>query len=227
MFIGHYSASFIAKAIAPAVPLWLLLVAAQLVDIVWGLLVLGGVELATLDAALPSNPLVLQYMPYSHSLVATIVWSLIAFVVANKAFRFAARESMVVMVVVASHWFFDLLVHRPDLPLLANCAEARAWAVELSAARLWPRDITAAVRRLVLRAGDAGSLGSPAFLVWVRAGLGRYSNDDVVWPDAFNAHGDGGVGVVAVLCCSLRRPLGRAPSSSCELLISRVYARIQ
>lgn len=120
MFIGHYSASFIAKAIAPAVPLWLLLVAAQLVDIVWGLLVLAGVEHATLDAALPSNPLVLQYMPYSHSLVAAIVWSLIAFVIANKAFRFASRESMAVTLVVASHWFFDLLVHRPDLPLLAN-----------------------------------------------------------------------------------------------------------
>jgi hypothetical protein len=120
MFIGHYSASFVAKAIAPSVPLWLLLVAAQLVDIAWGLLILSGVERATLDAALPSNPLVLHHMPYTHSLVATIVWSLIALTIANKAFRFAARESMVIALVVASHWFFDLLVHRPDLPLLVN-----------------------------------------------------------------------------------------------------------
>lgn len=120
MFIGHYSASFVAKAIAPAVPLWLLLVAAQLVDIAWGVLVLSGVERATLDLSLASNPLVLQHMPYTHSLVATLVWSLVAFAIANKAFGFAVRESFVVALVVASHWFFDLIVHRPDLPLLAT-----------------------------------------------------------------------------------------------------------
>ena len=120
MFIGHYSASFVAKAIAPTVPLWLLLVAAQLVDIVWGVLILSGLEHATLDATLPSNPIVSQYMPYTHSLVATFVWSLIAFVIANNAFGFAARDSLVVSLVAASHWFLDLIVHRPDLPLLMN-----------------------------------------------------------------------------------------------------------
>ena len=120
MFIGHYSASFVAKAIAPAVPLWLLLVAAQCVDIAWGVLILIGVERATFDATLLSNPLVLQHMPYTHSFVAAIVWSLIAFAIANKAFRFAAGESFVVALVVASHWFLDLIVHRPDLPLLTN-----------------------------------------------------------------------------------------------------------
>ncbi len=120
MFIGHYSASFVAKAIAPTVPLWLLLVAAQLVDIAWGLLILGGVERAAFDATLPSNPLVLQHMPFTHSLVATIVWSFVAFTIATKAFRFTTRDSLIVALVVASHWFLDLIVHRPDLPLLAT-----------------------------------------------------------------------------------------------------------
>lgn len=118
MFVGHYSASFIAKAVAPTVPLWLLLVAAQLLDIAWGILILSGVEHATLDATLPSSPLVLQHIPYTHSLVAAVVWSLIAFAIANKAMHFTARESIVVALVVASHWFLDLIVHRPDLPLL-------------------------------------------------------------------------------------------------------------
>jgi hypothetical protein len=120
MFIGHYSASFVAKAVAPTVPLWLLLVSAQLVDIGWGLLILGGVERAALDATLPSNPLVLQHMPFTHSFVATIVWSIVAFMIANKAFRLLARDSLVVALVVASHWFLDLIVHRPDLPLLVH-----------------------------------------------------------------------------------------------------------
>lgn len=120
MFIGHYSASFVAKAIAPRVPLWLLLAAAQLVDIVWGILILAGVEHASLDPSLASNPLVLHDMPYTHSLVATLAWSVIAFLVAWKSIRLAAREALAVAAVVASHWFLDLIVHRADLPLLAG-----------------------------------------------------------------------------------------------------------
>lgn len=120
MFIGHYSASFVAKAIAPEAPLWLLLIAAQFVDIVWGIFVLAGVEHATLDATLSSNPLVLHHIPYTHSLVATGVWSLIAYLIANKAVGLTSREALAVAAVVASHWFLDLIVHRPDLPLLVD-----------------------------------------------------------------------------------------------------------
>ncbi len=120
MFIGHYSASFVAKAVAPEAPLWLLLIAAQFVDILWGIFVLVGIEHATLDATLSSNPLVLHDMPYTHSLVATAVWSLIAYLVAKKAIGLTSREAFVVAAVVASHWFLDLIVHRPDLPLLVD-----------------------------------------------------------------------------------------------------------
>ena len=120
MFIGHYSASFVAKAIAPQVPLWLLLAAAQLVDFVWAIFILTGVEHASLDPSLASNPLVLHHMPYTHSLVATLAWSVIAFLMAWKAIGLAAREALAVAAVVASHWFLDLIVHRPDLPLLTG-----------------------------------------------------------------------------------------------------------
>ena len=123
MFIGHYSASFVAKAIAPQVPLWLLLAAAQLVDIVWGILILVGVEHASLDPSLASNSLVLHDMPYTHSLVATLTWSVIAFLMAWKALRLAMGEALAVAAVVASHWFLDLIVHRPDLPLLTGASK--------------------------------------------------------------------------------------------------------
>ena len=120
MFIGHYSASFIAKAIAPQAPLWVLLGAAQLVDIFWTIFILTGVEHASLDPSLASNPLVLRDMPYTHSLAAAIAWAIIAFLIAWKALALATREAFAVAVVVGSHWFLDLIVHRPDLPLLSG-----------------------------------------------------------------------------------------------------------
>ena len=115
MFAGHYSSAFAAKAATPRVPLWILLVAAQFVDILWGPSVLVGLEHARLVPGLPSNPLDLYDMPYTHSLPATFVWSALAFVAARKVFGLETAGAFAVSATVASHWFLDLLVHRPDL----------------------------------------------------------------------------------------------------------------
>lgn len=117
MFVGHYSSAFAAKAAAPRVPLWLLLLAAQFVDILWGPSVLIGFEHARLVPGLPSNPLDLYDMPYTHSLLATLLWSTVAFIAARKVFRLDTVGALTVGATVASHWFLDLLVHRPDLPV--------------------------------------------------------------------------------------------------------------
>lgn len=117
MFAGHYSAAFCAKAAEPRAPLWLLLVAAQFVDLLWGPLVLLGLEDARLDASLPSNPLDLVYMPYTHSLVGTFVWSAVAFAIVRSRLGLAVSVALAVAATVASHWFLDWVVHRPDLSL--------------------------------------------------------------------------------------------------------------
>jgi hypothetical protein len=119
MLMGHYSAAFVGKAVAPRTPLWVLFVAAQLVDVAWAVLVLAGIERLTLDPTLPSNPLVLEYMPFTHSLVGSLVWAaLAAAVVANVGdLGGSARAGLVVGAVVLSHWGLDLVVHRPDLTL--------------------------------------------------------------------------------------------------------------
>src|SRR5438128_12162196 len=72
LFVGHYSPAFVAKAAAPRVPLWTLLLAAQFVDILWSLCVFAGIEHVRLVPGLPSNPLDLYHMPYTHSLLATV-----------------------------------------------------------------------------------------------------------------------------------------------------------
>jgi len=117
VFAGHYSAAFAAKAAEPRAPLWVLLVAAQLVDIVWGPFVLLGIEQASLDTRLPSNALDLVYMPYTHSLVGSLAWSALAFVAARRWLGLPRRAALAVAATVTSHWLLDWVVHRPDLTL--------------------------------------------------------------------------------------------------------------
>src|SRR5204862_7901025 len=72
-----------------------------------------------------SNPLDLYYMPYTHSLVAALLWSLAGYVGyrAIRAFGASHRAALLVAFAVFSHWVLDLLVHRPDLPLYDNAAK--------------------------------------------------------------------------------------------------------
>jgi hypothetical protein len=81
MFIGHYGPSFAIKAIRPAIPLWLLFIAVQLVDVAWAVLVLLGMEKVRIVPGITaSNPLDLYYMPYTHSLADSVLWSVAAIV---------------------------------------------------------------------------------------------------------------------------------------------------
>ena len=116
MLAGHYSAAFLAKAAAPRTPLWLLALAVQLVDVLWAGFVLLGVERLRLDPSLPSNPLVLEHMPYTHSLAGTLVWAGLA-ALATKRWLGSRTAAWAVAAAVASHWLLDWLVHRPDLTL--------------------------------------------------------------------------------------------------------------
>ena len=119
MFVGHYGVSFAAKRCDASVPLWVLFVAVQLLDVAWAPCVLLGIEkVRIIPGITASNPLDLYYMPYTHSLLAAILWSAAAFVL----YRLAALHSrkaaaLVVAAAVFSHWLLDLVVHRPDLPL--------------------------------------------------------------------------------------------------------------
>jgi len=126
MFVGHYSASLVAKAINPKLPLGPLFIAAQLVDIAWAVFVMAGVEKTELVSGFTkTNDFDLVYVPYTHGLTATLGWALLAFL----GWRFLVKKGKVVgsalalALVVLSHWFLDLLVHTPDLPLYGTQAK--------------------------------------------------------------------------------------------------------
>jgi len=117
MFVGHYAASFAAKAIEPKAPLWTLAIGAQLVDIAWASFIMAGVEHVNVDPSLPGSSFVLYDMPWTHSLPAAFAWSIGATLVSRLLLRLPAKASVLVGAVVFSHWLLDLIVHRPDLAL--------------------------------------------------------------------------------------------------------------
>lgn len=120
MFVGHYAAALAAKTAEPRARLWTYVAACQLLDIGWGGLVAAGIEKVRVDPALPGSPLDLYYMPFTHSLTGALAWSLGGLLLARLALRVPWRAAGLVGLVVFSHWLLDLLVHRPDLELMAG-----------------------------------------------------------------------------------------------------------
>jgi membrane-bound metal-dependent hydrolase YbcI (DUF457 family) len=122
MFVGHYGVAFAAKRAAASIPLWVLFLAVQLLDVVWAPLILLGIEkVRIVPGVTASNPLDLYYMPYTHSLVAALLWSVAAFVLYRMlAPSRSSPAALVVSAAVFSHWVLDFVVHRPDLPLYDN-----------------------------------------------------------------------------------------------------------
>jgi len=164
VFVGHYGVSFAAKKADASVPLWVLFVAVQLLDFAWAPLVLLGVERVRIVPGFTrTNALDLYYMPYTHSLVAAILWSAAAFAVYRLAARGGNIAALVVAAAVFSHWVFDLVVHVPDLPLYDDTAKVGlglwnrpATALGLEAAALfggmWLYFRTGGARRLAMAA---------------------------------------------------------------------------
>ncbi len=119
MFVGHYGVGFAAKRSDASIPLWALFLAVQLLDIAWAPFVLLGIEKVRIVPGITAtNPLDLYYMPYTHSLIGALLWSVGAFLVYRLAARGSGRTAAVIVALaVFSHWVLDLVVHRPDLPL--------------------------------------------------------------------------------------------------------------
>jgi hypothetical protein len=119
LFTGHYSFSFAGKAAEKRIPLWLLFVAVQFIDVLWSIFVLLGIEkVRIVPGFTASNALDLYYMPYTHSLAGVLCWSVLAYVACQFFSQLRGwRSGLIVAGAVFSHWILDLIVHIPDLSL--------------------------------------------------------------------------------------------------------------
>jgi hypothetical protein len=104
--------------------LGLLFIAVQLPDLVYSVTLLTGVEKVSFIAGSNALTSVQYFYPYSHSLVATLLWSgLVALIVLIAPLKSSLPKSKAVLVMataVLSHFILDAIVHNPDLDLLGN-----------------------------------------------------------------------------------------------------------
>lgn len=151
MTAGHFGLAAGVKAGAPRLPLWALMVATYLLDIVFIiLLAAGGIEnFAPIDPAHPSYGAVIIHAYYTHSLVGSLLISAIAGLIARRFW--GQRNGLVIGAVVFSHWVLDLLVHRPDLPILPN----NLGNLPLLGFGLWQVPVVSFLVELVLVLGGA------------------------------------------------------------------------
>ena len=117
MFIGHFGIGLGSKKAAPKVSLGTLFLAAQFLDLLWPTFLLLGWEKVTINQGSQElTPLNFTYYPFSHSLFVAMVWGLLVGAIYFLVKR-NKRGSIILGLCVLSHWFLDLIVHRPDLPL--------------------------------------------------------------------------------------------------------------
>jgi len=119
MFLGHVAIGMAAKRAAPRVSLTVLVLAAQLADVIWPALVGLGIEQVAIE---PGNtrvtPLNFISYPYSHSLFTLALWS-IAFAPVFGLSR-GRRAVPILAALVVSHWVLDVITHRPDMPIIPH-----------------------------------------------------------------------------------------------------------
>lgn len=117
MFIGHFAVGMAAKKFEPKLSLGVLFIGCQLLDFIWPVVTLLGLETVTHDHSLPTfNSLNLVHVPISHSLGMSLIWSFL-FGLLIKKISGSLRAAWICGIVVFSHWILDFITHIPDLPL--------------------------------------------------------------------------------------------------------------
>jgi hypothetical protein len=108
---GHCAVGLAAKPVAPQVPLGVLLLATEILDIFATAFVYAGIEGGTATGN-----------PWSHGLFMSVVWSLLAALLVARIYR-SSRAGAVVGLLVFSHWVLDFVSH----PIPFSSFSWRTW----------------------------------------------------------------------------------------------------
>jgi hypothetical protein len=173
MFIGHHGIAFAAKAAAPRASLGVFFLATMWLDLVWPVFLLTHFEVVRIVPGLMRmSQFDFVFYPYSHSLLFAVIWALLF----NFVYGYVTRDWQVgalTGLVVLSHWFLDVIVHRPDLQIFPGSGKFGLGLWNSMAATLGLEFLLFGVGALLYlratrakdRIGEWGLYGLLAFLV--------------------------------------------------------------
>jgi membrane-bound metal-dependent hydrolase YbcI (DUF457 family) len=114
--INHAATALMLERRWPKVPLVLLLVSVQAMELAWVLLNYLGIERTTTEPVVRYvGDIHLAYMPYSHSVLTVLAAVLVVWIVGAVMGR--AKVGAVVGLGILSHLILDILTHNGDIPL--------------------------------------------------------------------------------------------------------------
>ena len=120
MFIGHIAVGLAGKRAASSVSLATWLTSVQLVDMIWPIFLLLGLEHVRIAPGITRfTPLDFYDYPLTHSLVGSACWAAIFAGGCMLVYR-NARIAALLTAGVLSHWVLDVISHRPDMPVLPH-----------------------------------------------------------------------------------------------------------
>ena len=120
MFLGHIAVGLAGKRAAPSVSLATWLASIQLLDLLWPILLLAGLEHVRIVPGITAfTPFDFYHYPITHSLVGSATWA----AVFGGGWLAARRNTAVAALLgagVVSHWVLDVIAHRPDMPVFPH-----------------------------------------------------------------------------------------------------------
>jgi hypothetical protein len=127
MFAGHIGAALAIGRAEREVNVGVFIAAALLLDLLLWLFVLLGLESVIIPADFVDTHQPRFVFPYSHGLLASVVWSAVAGVLGLAFYSHLKQRwwaATLIAVAVLSHWLLDALVHQPELPLAGSSSHA-------------------------------------------------------------------------------------------------------
>ena len=149
--IGHLALGLAAKPAAPRVPLLVLILATEALDLLTLAFLAIGIEKYGVTHTDFSQGLVMESpasIAWSPSLIMALVWSSLAAAIAFLIFR-DRRAGAIIGLLVFSHWVLDFIAHPRELPLLLGGSQMLGLCLWCSG----PGLVTAGILEFALLAG--------------------------------------------------------------------------
>jgi len=116
--VNHAATALIIKRYCPNVPVIPILVSVQLIEMIWVVLNILGIERTEFSSTVSSLADVhLVHMPFSHSISFTLLWAVSAWFLVSKVMK-RPQWGTAVFIGVCSHLVLDLITHTRDIEII-------------------------------------------------------------------------------------------------------------